>query len=484
MPRPATVFLSISLPSQQLAFSRIRLPAERGARGNQFRLKLARMTGVEGDGSMRIQQRWKRQPVQAPWSNRLPRLIGTGVSLFALAFFLAGCSHPEEEPPKVVVNVKVARADVADIDLTVQAPATIFPREQANISARITAPILSLKARKGDSISANQVLAVLENRDAEAQQAEASANLADAEATLQKMSAGTLPADLERARGALESAEAARNLAQKNYDRRKELFAQGAISNRDLLTSETELSQARTAYDVAKRTLNLLEEQSGKTDILIAQTRVQQARARRSLADAQLQFTELHSPLTGTITEQFLYPGDMAKPDTPIFTVMDLSVAVARAQVPESDARRVMRGQPCGFSTPGEGSTTAKGSITVVNQAVDPARRTVEVWCEIPNQHTTLKAGVFGALSITVGRATHAIVLPESAVQFKEGSSQGTAVVVDPQHVAHLREVEATVISGKKVQINRGIAAGEIVAIEGAYGLAEGTQVSIVEDKQ
>jgi PBP1b-binding outer membrane lipoprotein LpoB len=48
-------------------------------------------------------------------------------TLLVFAVLLVGCSHPEEEPPKAVVNVKVARAEVADVQLAVQAPATIFP---------------------------------------------------------------------------------------------------------------------------------------------------------------------------------------------------------------------------------------------------------------------------------------------------------------------------------------------------------------------
>ena len=393
--------------------------------------------------------------------------------------FLFGCSRQEDgTPQKPTVSVKVAKAETADVQITVQAPATIFPREQANISARITVPILSLKVRKGDTITAGQVLALLESKDVEAQQTEASANVADAEAALQKASAGTLPTDLERAGGQLQSLEAAHIQAQKNYDRRRDLFSQGAIPNRDLLASETELAQAKAAHEVARRTLELLEQQSGKTDIRIAESRVQQAKARQSLATAQMQFTELKSPLNGTITEQFLYPGDMAKPDAPVFTVMDLSVAIAHAQVPESDARRLSRGQTCVFSQPDRQGDSATGTITVVNQAVDPARRTVEVWCEIPNAQRSLKAGVFGSVNVLVGRAGRAIVLPESAVQFKEGSSKGTALVVDQQRVAHLREVEATPLPGGRVQIVRGIEAGETVVIEGGYGLPDETQVT------
>jgi multidrug efflux pump subunit AcrA (membrane-fusion protein) len=111
-------------------------------------------------------------------------------------------------------------------------------------------------------------------------------------------------------------------------------------------------------------------------------------------------------------------------------------------------------------------------------------RRTVEVWCEIPNRQSLLKAGTFGSVSILVGRVEHAIVLPESAVQFKEGSSLGTVVVVDQQHVAHLRDVDATLVPVKRVRINRGMEAGETAIIEGGYGLADGTQVSVGEGKQ
>lgn len=401
--------------------------------------------------------------------------------LFLLIVVLSGCAPQDDAPAAPEVSVKVVRAETADVAFTVEAPATIFPREQANIAARITAPVLQLKARKGDNVTAGQVLAILQSKDVEAQLAEASASLMDAEATLQKTSAGTLPTDIERARGQVQSAEAMLNQAQKNYDRRKELFSQGAIPNRDLLVSETELSQAKTAYDVAKRTLNLLQQHSGKTDILIAESRVQQAKGRKSLAEAQLQFTELRSPLNGTITEQFLYPGDMTKPDAPVFTVMDLSSAIARAQVAEVDVHRVSPGQVCFFSQPDQQSNSARGTITVINRAVDPARRTVEVWCEIPNARQTLKAGSFGSLTISVGEAKHAIVLPASGVQFQEATGKGTALVIDKKRIAHVREVEATPVSDGRLRITRGIEVGDMVVVEGGYGLPDGTRVKFAE---
>jgi len=401
--------------------------------------------------------------------------------IFCFCVFLAACSRENETKPEPVVEVKAAQTEVADLDVTVHAPAAVFPRQQANIASRVTSPIRELRARKGDSVSAGQILAVLENRDVRAQQQEALAALEDATAQLQKISTGTLPTDIERARGQLATAEAALNQARKIYDRRAELFKLGAIPARDLLVSQTELANANANYEVARRSLELLETQSREKDIRIAESRVAQARARLAQVEALLQFTELRAPFAGTITEQLLYPGDMAKPETSLFTVMDLAVAVARAQVPEAEAREIRLKQRCDFMPADSKDKKFGGKVSVVNKAVDPARRTVEVWCDLQNPDRWLRAGVFGAVDIVTGTAPKSILVPQSAVQFVEGTRSGAVLVVDGKRVAHKREVETGMISQGKVQIRSGLRAGELVVVEGGYGLPDGTEVRILE---
>lgn len=398
------------------------------------------------------------------------------VVLLLLGTVADGCRHGEEDTPPVVA-VKVVRAEVVNVPLTVEAPGTIFGRAQANISSRITAPIRRLNARKGDDVKAGQVLAVLESSDLKAEQANALAAVADAEASLQKTKNGTLPTDIQRARSDLAAKEATLTLAQRIYDRRSDLYRQGAISTRELQTSEADRALAKANYDVARLNLDILENQTSGNDLEIAQSRVAQSKARRALADADLSFAELKSPLKGTITEQFMYPGDLAKPDLPLFTVVDLSAGVARAQVPESQAGQISRGQICNFTGQDPSTAVMAGKVTVVNQAVDPARRTVEVWCEIPNSRRVLKAGVFGKVTFFVGDALEAVVVPQAAVEFQEGSTHGKAYVVDRQHIAHLRDVEAAPIDGKRVRIRQGIAPGETVIVQGGYGLPDGTKV-------
>ena len=408
----------------------------------------------------------------------------------AWGLLIVGCrAHSEEEKvPKPVVEVKTAKAEVTDLELTVRAPANIFPREQANIAARVTARIVKLSARKGDAVAAGQLLAALENHDLIAQRDEAKAAVTDAEANLQKTAAGTVPADIERARGQVATTKAALDQSQKIYDRRKDLYEKGAIPQRDLLLSETELAQAKTTYEVARKSADLLEKQSSDKDIRIAQSRLEQAKAKLAGIIAQLEFTEIRSPFAGVITEQMMFPGDMAKPDAPIFTIMNLSVAVARAQAPEAESRAVRQGQSCGFSPIDQAEGAFSGRVTTINQAVDPARRTVEIWCEIANPpiggQRRLKGGDFGSLAITVGAARRSVVVPVAAVQFAEDGKKGTVMVVDDKNVAHTKEVETGETVGGKVRIVEGLNGGETVIIEGGYGLPDKTEVRNKEEKE
>ena len=397
--------------------------------------------------------------------------------LLMLLALLTGCGHPAEEAPKKpVVAVKTAVAEGSSVALSLRAPATIFPREQANITPRLTGVIRELKARKGDTVREGALLATLENRDLASQREEAQAMVADAQANLEKTRQGTLPTDIERARGQVATTRAILSQAQTIYERRKSLFEQGAIPNRDLLLSDTERSTAKTNFEVATKSLQLLEQQSQGQDIRIAESRVEQAKSRLITVTA-LQYAELRAPFTGVITEQFQYVGDLGQPSSPIFTLVDLAVVSARTQVPEADAARVKLGQDCHFSSGENEAEAVAGRVGVISRAVDAQRRTVEVWCEITGPPAALRAGAFGSVAFETGRLTATVLVPVSAVQLEEGTHKGIVLVVDSAQVAHRREVEVGDLVGDKRVVLSGLKAGETVIIEGGYELPDGTQI-------
>jgi len=403
-----------------------------------------------------------------------------GLLPIVISLAITGCgAKTEEKEPSPVATVKVVPVDERDVDLTIQAPATVFAREQANISSRITAPILEIAVRKGDRVTKGQVLVRLDNRDLLAQKREIAGLVAEAESNLEKLRTGTIPGDIERAKGQVMTSQAALSQAEKFFERRKQLFDQGAIPNRDLLVSQTDLATAKANNEVARQALSRLEKQSSGRDIQIMQSRLEQARGRLASVETQISFEELRSPFAGFITEQFVFPGDMAQPAVAMFTVADLSVAIARTQVPESDARAVWVGAACRMMPQDQQGSSFAGKVTVVNQSVDAARRTVEVWCEIPNGKGDLRAQAFGTVEIAVGRLTRAITVPLAAVHFEEGSRNGHVMVVGSDKKASKRPVEAGATTEGRVPILKGLKAGETVIVEGGYGLPDGIEVKL-----
>jgi RND family efflux transporter MFP subunit len=334
--------------------------------------------------------------------------------IFVTSALVAACRGEQEEPEtKPLVNVTVAKAEVADVQTSVRAPGVVHPRQQAGVASRITAPILNLLVSKGDRVAAGSTLVRLDSRDLVAQREDALAAVRQAEVVA---------------------------------DRRGHLFEEGAIPERDLLASQTERAQ-----------LN----------------------ARLELINTQLTFAELKSPFAGRITEQFLYPGDMAQPGAPVFTVVDAEVVVARAQVPETDAASLRPGLGCVFVPGSAAADTFAGRISVINPAVDSARQTVEVWCEIQNGQGRLLSGTFGEVRVQTGRPSKSVVVPLGAVQLAEGTHNGTVFVVDAKNVAHQTEIEGGVTLDGKMQVLKGLQGGESVIVEGAYALPDGAAVRI-----
>lgn len=239
--------------------------------------------------------------------------------LFTLPLLLlTACSKQDttnEAPP--VVSVEVARVAKTTIPISVKGPATIFPRAQANVTSRITAPIRELRAQKGDSVHEGEILAVLENADLAAQRDQSLSAVENASANLQKTIHGTLPTDLERARAQVATSQAALDQAKKNLARRQQLFSEGAVASKDLLQSQTDFATAQASFDSAIKSLNYLSEHSQAADLHIAQSNLSLAEAQVKGATASLSYSQIRAPFSGRITEQFAYAGDVAQPAAP-----------------------------------------------------------------------------------------------------------------------------------------------------------------------
>jgi multidrug efflux pump subunit AcrA (membrane-fusion protein) len=402
---------------------------------------------------------------------------GTLVAL-AMAVCLAatGCGKGEkEEAPEV--TVQAAPAATADISRVVNTEGIIFPIAQSAITPKINAPVRKFYVVRGQKVRQGQLLATLENRDLSAAALDNKGAYEQAEASYSTTIGATLPEENAKAELDLQTAQQELDAQQKLFNSRQDLFKQGALPRKDLDAAAVSLAQARSAYNIAKRHLDGLNAVGKQGAIKTANGQLTSAKGKLLNSEAQLSYSEVHSPIAGFITDRPLYPGEMASTAAPLLTVMDISQVIAKAHIPQSDALQLHKGDAATISLAGLDKSIS-GKVSLISPALDPNSTTVEVWVQAPNANQQLRPGTTAQIAITAQTIKDALVVPSAALLNAKGDS-AQVLVIDGQSQASSRDVKTGIQTGQQVQIVSGLKPGEMIVTEGAYGLPDKTKVKI-----
>jgi HlyD family secretion protein len=178
---------------------------------------------------------------------------------------------------------------------------------EVEISPELSAKVMILYHREGDTVAEGELLLDLDSSDLEAKLREAeAANLAiEAEVSLYRAKMAN---------------------AQRNYDRSLKLYKAKAIS-------ESSFDAAETAYEIAKNTYEAsLNQFKG-------------AQAQVETLTLQLEKTHITSPISGLILERNIEAGEVVSPGMVLMTIGDLQRPWVRVYIGEPDIGRVRIGQ-------------------------------------------------------------------------------------------------------------------------------------------
>jgi len=409
-------------------------------------------------------------------------LAGALVVAALIGWWVWSRSHtagPEAEPVPVV-SVRVAKAEQRSISAQASALGTVFPREQATVSTKVSSQIKTMALLKNRVVRAGDVIAVLEARDLQAQRAEAQQALRQAALALEGLKTGTIPQAGAQEEKSLRDARANVTTARAQYERRRDLFAKGAIAEKDLEAARLALTLAEDELRLAESSATLRT--ASISPNLLAQATVQMNQAQQRLAalDAQLSYATIRAPLSGVVTDQFAYEGEFAAPGTKLVNIADLSEVIIKAQFPDNVAADLRKGHSALIEVQHVAGEQMTGQVSLVSRANDPLNRTVEVWVNMKNTGGRLRSGDAARVIVTRRQETEATVVPASAVTLDASNSdQGTVMVVDKDLVAHETKVTVGIRTPELMQIVSGINPGDTVVIEGNYALPDGTKVQI-----
>lgn len=251
----------------------------------------------------------------------------------------------------------------------------------------------------------------------------------------------------------LKAADASR-LAEKSYARAQDLYQHHAIAQKDLEQAESDKNQARADLNAAEQGMKIL---GIKNPGQIA----------NSPTSAQV---PVLAPISGEVVERLVSPGQVVQAgQTQAFTISDLSTVWVLANVYQADLAYVHSGEDVSVQTdayPG----SFHGRISYVSPALDPNTRTLQARIVVDNPGEKLKRDMYCTVTVTAGKVTNALAVPNASVLRDENNQPYVYVAVDANQFGR-RDVETGSGEDGLIQILKGISPGDKVVGDGSLFL-------------
>ena len=363
-------------------------------------------------------------------------------ALCPLIGLTAGCTTATKAET-AATPVRAERVKPATAERGVRYSAQIIPVEQVSVAFKTSGYVMELlqvrdgsgrmrDLEEGDAVSADAILARVEERDYQSKVARAEAGIAQAKAGEEK--------------------------ALHDLNRAEALFKADALIRPDL-------DAARSAHQSA-----LAQSAAARADLEVAAT--------------ALRDTTLRAPRGGVVLERKLDRGALASPGTVVFTIGAVDALKAVFGVPDAVVHQLRPGMSLTASADAVVDRTFTGRVTTIAPAADRDTHLFSVEVTIPNRDGALRPGMIATIQLGDHHVdlptTSAPAVPLTAI-VKDSAKDGSYAVfiVDGQQ-AKRRPVTPGPIAGDGIQIASGIREGEHVIVSGAARLRDGERITVI----
>ena len=346
------------------------------------------------------------------------------------------CRQPEGEEGTTeeksgAAPVKVFKVQRQKISERLFYTGVIEAWNKINVTPDIGGKIAKIHVEEGDIVQKGQLLAELDTRAVRLQ--------------------------LEQAQAALAVAEANYNDAQKNMERMERLKKEDAASDQ-------QYEKVKLAYDAADAQLK-------------------QARAAVNLARYSLDVSLMKAPFSGVVASRNAEVGDVINPmmggfspTSGVLTLMNFSRVKIEVDATQQDVARIKRGQPAELRVTALPDRIFQGKVSIVNITADPLSKKFRVEVTVDNPDLALRPNTFGEVSLEVSTHEHALVIPQKAVL----ENKYVFRVKDDNTVERV-DLSLGLQNSDRIEVINGLKEGDLVVVEGNFGLEDGTQIEIRE---
>jgi cobalt-zinc-cadmium efflux system membrane fusion protein len=359
-------------------------------------------------------------------------VVATAAALLSGCGRGPGAADPAARPTSLVLpadqrsRIRVETLAPATFTRSVEVTGTVgFDEDRATqVLAPISGPVSRLLVTLGERVRAGQPLASV-----------------------------TSP-DFAAAVSAYRKADAAARNARRIAELDEKLFANDAISRRELEQAQTDAVSTESDRDAAKQQLRSLGVDGAAIDDIAAGGAVT-----RPLG-------VIRAPIAGTVVERVITPGQLLQAGaTPCFTVADLSTVWVHADVFESDLPFVAVGDPADVFA-AAADPPLEGKVSYIAAVVDPTTRAVAVRVVTPNPGGALKKDMYVRVAVRSGKPLTGLLVPTSAV-LRDDENLPFVYVENADGSFSRRSVTLGYRVGDREEVAAGLAAGDRVVVEG-----------------
>src|SRR6516164_2897726 len=294
-----------------------------------------------------------------------------------------------------------ATVERGDVDDVVEAAGTINPIVTVLVGSQVSGTVAKLYADFNSYVHKGEVVALIDPALFEAALLGAKSDLENAKA------------NLVAARANLEKLKAALVQTKADYERAEGLL-QGGVQ------SQQQLDLAKANYDSAKAAVNAAD-----ANVVQAEAQMDQKDAAVKVAQTNLDYTVIRSPIDGTVVARNVDLGQTvaASFSAPtIFTIAkDLKTMWVYTKTDESDVGSIPIGKPVTFKVDAFPKETFDGVVKQVrmNPTMVQSVVTYDTIIEFSNPDLKLLPGMTAYVTIPVARVQNVLKVPNTALRYK-----------------------------------------------------------------
>ena len=329
-------------------------------------------------------------------------------------------------------------------------PGEVIPNEDRTV--RLGAPgrgrVVYVRVQPGQRVSSGQVLVVLQSPEA-----------------------GVAQSDVTKAAAQLTSWKARAQYADAARARAERLLSLKAIPRQDYERSIVDDEEAHASLAQAR------------AELTRAMTTANQLGAGNASLSGEF---VIRSTMSGVVLARTAVAGAVVDAGAPLAVITDPSSLWLSINASEQFASLIRPGGNVRFAVPAYPTEAFTAVINSVGAGLDPETRTLAARGLINNVGGKLKPEMLASVVVEGGNTVPAVLVPEDAVQPLDGKPNVFLVRPDGKGglLIERREVEVGSRSGGRVAVTKGLAAGDVIVIAGAFAVkAEFQKATLPKDE-